>query len=243
MKIVSLNICGLVDIVKQQQIRQFINENSIDILFLQETNLNNNNLSKFSFKIPNHTIYNNPGEGRGSGVISVFANSFPTIIIHKIVYAGYISAFQFTIEHKKFVLVNGYIPNDQSLAKIVMEALNVFLIPFKNDIIILGGDFNCTLDPTLDRSTGVEFHRVAANSLLTLVTDFDLVDGYRNKHPMTKIFSKYTNTTNSTHGSRLDRFYVSSIGLHSFFGSFYSSINLQFLPKYNRLLDFLKSIN
>lgn len=95
MKIVSLNICGLVDLVKQQQIRQFVVENSVDVLFLQETNLNQINISNFSFKISNYTLYNNLGEGRGSGVITVFANSFPSFISHKVVYPGYISSFHF----------------------------------------------------------------------------------------------------------------------------------------------------
>lgn len=213
MKLISLNVCGLVEIVKQQQIRQFITENSLDVLFLQETNVTNTNLSKFGFKIPGYTVYNNPGPHRGSGIISIFSFSFPSTIIHKIIVPGFISSFHFTIEHKKFVLINSYIPNDQVLAKSIMESLDMNLTPFKDDCIILGGDFNCTLDPTLDRSTGVEFHNVTAKSLLKLITDFDLVDWYRNTHPTTKIFSKYSNTQYSIHGSRLDRFYISSMGL------------------------------
>lgn len=69
MKIVSLNVCGLIDLVKQQQIRQFITENSIDVLFLQETNVTDTNLSNFNFRIANNTVYNNPGAHRGSGII------------------------------------------------------------------------------------------------------------------------------------------------------------------------------
>lgn len=36
MKLISLNVCGLVEILKQQQIRQFLIENLTDVLFLQE---------------------------------------------------------------------------------------------------------------------------------------------------------------------------------------------------------------
>lgn len=48
MKLVSLNVCGLVEIVKQQQIRQFITENSVDVLFLQETNVTNTNFQNLA---------------------------------------------------------------------------------------------------------------------------------------------------------------------------------------------------
>lgn len=209
MKVVSINICGLVDPIKQQQVRQIIATDSIDILLLQETNITNSNLPNFQFKIPNHKIFNNPGPHRGSGLLTIFSNTFPTTVTHTIVFEGYISAFIFVLEHKKFILINSYIPNEQDLAKGILEVLKEYLTPFRNDIIIMGGDFNCTLEPFLDRTSGVEFHNISARTLLDLTEEFDLVDAFRGKYPASKQFSKYTRTASTLHGSRLDRFYVS----------------------------------
>lgn len=200
------------DLIKQQQLIKYLNEYKIDVLLLQETNMTENNKASINLKINNFTLYNNLGISRGAGVLSIFSNFFPSTITQIIISPGYVSALVFNVENKPYVIVNAYVPNEQNLAKEKLKELHAYLttIP-KETTIILGGDFNCTLQPWLDRSTGVEHHIPAACKLESIIKTFDIKDAYRFKHPNTQIFSKYTkNRTNSiTHASRIDQIYIS----------------------------------
>lgn len=209
-KLISLNICGLIDPIKQQQLLQYVLQNNIDIVMLQETNLTAVNIQDFKFKMQHYTTYINPGVHRGAGVFTAFSKNFPSKVIHHIVYVGYVSVFTYTLEHKKYCIVNAYIPNNQDLAKDVIETTQTFLSNFSNEIIVVGGDFNCTLQPVLDRTSGLESHLVASRCLNELITQFDLIDTFRHKNPNLSCYSKYTKTKTKLHASRLDRFYLSS---------------------------------
>lgn len=79
---------------------------------LQETNKTTTNIEHFRFRLPNYTTYINAGAHRGAGVFTAFTKNFPFKIIHHIVYAGYVSVFTYTLEYKKYCVVNAYIPNN-----------------------------------------------------------------------------------------------------------------------------------
>lgn len=207
--IASLNICGLVSLIKQQQVTRFLNQQQFDILFLQETNITLEHLKTNTIKHNNYRIFYNCGDSRGTGLVSFFSNFLP-IPKHNIVYPGFVSSFEFKSFNKKYVLVNTYVPNDQSLARDVLLVLKTHLLSFNNDIIIICGDFNCTLSPEIDRSSGNESHRTAMHNLSSIVINYQLIDIFRHKNPQTVQYSKYTNNRQALHGSRLDRFYISS---------------------------------
>lgn len=130
----SLNICGLVSLIKQQQVIRFLNQQQIDILFLQETNITHEHLKTNTIKVNNYNTFYNCGDSRGTGLVSFFSNFLPNPK-HNIVYPGYVSSFEFTSCNKKYILVNIYVPNDQSLARDVLVVLKAHLLPFINDII------------------------------------------------------------------------------------------------------------
>ncbi|KAI4885370.1 hypothetical protein NFI96_008195 [Prochilodus magdalenae] len=67
--------------------------------------------------------------------------------------------------------------------------INKELSQYNQDaILVLGGDWNCTLDFTMDR-TGDESHMLSVNVLKGVVTDNNLVDCWRIKHPTLKQFT------------------------------------------------------
>lgn len=195
--------------IKQQQVTRFLNQQQIDILFLQETNITQEHLKTQSIRNNNYRTFFNCGDSRGTGLVSFFSNFLPNPK-HNIVYPGFISSFEFTSFNKKYVLVNIYVPNDQSLARDVLLVLKTHLLPFCNDVIIMSGDFNCTLDPEIDRSSGNESHKIAMHNLSSIVTNYELVDIFRHRNPQKVQYSKYTNNRQALHGSRLDRYYVST---------------------------------
>lgn len=69
---------------------------------------------------------------------------------------GQLLAVRADIDGLMFVFVNIYAPNNAS-DRINTFKLNVFLKQQVNGLIILGGDWNCTLDPSFDRNKEPNF--------------------------------------------------------------------------------------
>ena len=74
------------------------------------------------------------------------------------------------------------------------------------NVTVMAGDFNCTLNPKYDRASQVESHKHSANLLRDLVKELCITDCYRYVNPTTKIYTWH----NIRSFARLDRIYVST---------------------------------
>ena len=97
------------------------------------------------------------------------------------------------IQDKTYVLINIYAPKkDKDLINFLK---NLFAILQKENLeseenIIIGGDFNCPLNPELDKKGGVLLQRKSVtNCIECLQSQLDLVDIWRIKNPDTKSFT------------------------------------------------------
>jgi len=78
-------------------------------------------------------------------------------------------------------LLNVYSPNISVERKQFFTSLDKFLC---HPNIILGGDFNCVYDTSIDKVGGNPLHGTAgSHELRSLCKDFDLCDAYRFLHP------------------------------------------------------------
>lgn len=73
--------------------------------------------------------------------------------------------------------------------------------------LVIGGDWNCTLDFTCDRN-GEEPHFLSAVSLREITTQFGLIDIWRERNKAVKQYTWIKVTENRISAARLDRFYV-----------------------------------
>ena len=93
------------------------------------------------------------------------------------------------INDKMYVLINIYAPNkDTNIIKFINNLLTTMQkITDEEENIIIGGDFNCFLNPTLDKKGGLLIPR---KSVVTTIEDiqeeFNLVDIWRVKNPELK---------------------------------------------------------
>ena len=77
--------------------------------------------------------------------------------------------------------------------------------------IILGGDFNCPLNPILDKRGGIMIPRKSVvESIETLQNELDLVDIWRVKHPLTKSYTDTWSQKSPTILCRLDFWLISN---------------------------------
>ena len=101
------------------------------------------------------------------------------------------------MQDKTYVLINIYAPNkDKDLTNFFK---NLYAILQKENLeseenIIIGGDFNCPLNPERDKKGGVLLQRKSVtNCIECLQNQLDLVDIWRIKNPNTKSFTSSQN--------------------------------------------------
>ena len=90
------------------------------------------------------------------------------------------------VDDKVYVLVNIYAPNKDKESVQFFRKLHT-LLQIKNldseENIILGGDFNCPLNPNLDKRGGIMIPRKSVvNSIECVQNELDLVDIWRVKN-------------------------------------------------------------
>lgn len=96
------------------------------------------------------------------------------------------------VQGSLFLFVNIYAPNKVQDQCRFFENLNKNIEHFavnKEHRIIVGGDFNVTLDSDLDCSGGKPFKKESVKKIQDLCLDFDLVDIWRIRNPECKRFT------------------------------------------------------
>lgn len=79
---------------------------------------------------------------------------------------------------------------------------------FSNGPVIIGGDFNTVIDPSLDRSASNKRHWQSTDTIIQSMRDFGLGDGWRLQHPTDKEYTFYSSVHHSY--SRIDYFLTSN---------------------------------
>ena len=82
------------------------------------------------------------------------------------------------------------------------------LVQLNLDCIIIGGDWNCTLQFTLDRMNQ-EPHPQSSSALRKMIINLDLLDAWRVKYPSVKQYTWVRATDNIISAARRDRIYIS----------------------------------
>ena len=96
------------------------------------------------------------------------------------------------VQGSLFLFVNIYAPNKVQDQRRFFEDLNQNIEGFvvnKEHRIIVGGDFNVTLDSDFDCSGGKSFRKDSVKQIQDVCLDFDLVDIWRIRNPESKRFT------------------------------------------------------
>ena len=207
LKIVSINCRGLGDFRKRKHICQILNSSNVDVFFLQETHVCNNNFADNFSKDLGGKCYWSFGTSRSKGVgIWVKKNLNCEILLLNRDMHGRLLCVTVNINNVTMKLVNVYAPVVPKERKHFFSSLYKYL-PGRY-ITILGGDFNCVTNVSLDKGGGnSDYGEKGGDKLTTICSDFNLTDVFRNKYPNKR---EYTWCDSSkTIVIRLDRFYIS----------------------------------
>ena len=106
---------------------------------------------------------------------------------------GRLTILKAKIKDKNYYLVNVYGPNKDAGVVRFYQDLSAKLLemePDSNDNVIIGGDFNCPLNPSLDKKGGILIPRQhVINSIENIQNEFGLHDIWRIKNPNTCSYS------------------------------------------------------
>ena len=139
-------------------------------------------------------IFYSHGSQNSCGVAVLIRNGFNCTVKKTIIDpSGRFIVLKVDIEDKVYVLVNIYAPNKDKVTCKFFQNLHNTLQSEDLDCeenIICGGDFNCPLNPMLDKRGGVMVPRkMVIDNIECLKTELDLVDVWRIKNPQTKSYT------------------------------------------------------
>lgn len=204
-KITSWNVRGLRKRIKLKQVINRIKQLKSKIIFLQETHLTDCELKFVKNRWPGqviHSSYNNYARG----VIILIHRSIPFQMLQiKKDPAGRYVIVQGNILSITLNLVSVYGPNENKPKFFEDLFLTVSTL---QGLYIIGGDFNCTLNPSIDRSTDSDIYKAQNRHLINqYILDMNLVEVWRELNPDKIEFSCHSGIQKSR--SRIDYFLVS----------------------------------
>jgi len=225
----TFNINGCRSIEKRVALFDYLHLKKADVILLQETHSDQQNQTQWIGDWKGNVLLSH-GTNLSAGVAILFSPSVSSQPDMVEVVPGRILRADIALGDVHFSFFNVYAPNIGQerimFFKILYNALSQ--CPQEN-IIVLGGDFNCTVNPYMDRNHD-EPHPPSADSLKKLLNDHYLVDLWREAYPGVRQYSWLKANSNNMSGARLDRFYVAKDNRGKFFNS---SISPSFLSDHH----------
>jgi exonuclease III len=210
----SLNVTGLSDADKQRSLATYITKNhpDIDILLLQESHLSPQNGVHMIRPFPSFGHFSFLSSTLGGVTILINRKLFPSQSdppVFTDLIPGRAAAITVHYCDALLHIISIYAPanpTNRARAQFFEQLHDEITTRWARDAVILSGDFNCVLEPDLDRADRGGPRRAPDSQiteLATLVRDLDLVNAFRTLHPQLRRY-----TCRDT--SRIDRWYITT---------------------------------
>ena len=229
LKILSINVRGLGSASKTFKIVQELTHMNCDVILLQETHVSCKRQTDKFEKLWKGKCFWSFGTGKSAGVAVIFPPNFSGSVVRFLFDSnGRILSLLIDFHNLYFNVVNIYSPNAASERKLFFSDLHNYFL--SQGLLFIGGDFNC-IDNVLDKLNCSSVPAADKTSLVTLMSDFSLVDVWRKQNPRTISFTWSNN--DRTQASRIDRFFIPK-------SSFNKVSSCQILPCVLSDHDFIK---
>lgn len=206
LNLVSWNCRGLQKLKKLKQVMNKIKDIDSKIVFLQETHLLEEDNKKIRRRWQG-SVFTSSFSSRARGVMTLIHKTVPfqvkNVIKDKM---GRYLIIQGSLLSENINLVNLYGPSidDHKFFVDLFLTLSSFTGQY-----IIAGDFNCTLNPSIDRLSGIDqTHNGCRMVINRFMKELRLLDIWRELKPQVKAYSCYSNTYKTF--SRIDYFLIST---------------------------------
>ena len=205
-RILSVNVNGLRNARKRQNIFHWLNKHNIDITLIQETHCESveiENEWKMDWK---GSSFWNHGTNLSKGVAFLIReHTALTVLSHDIHEAGRLSSLKLEINDQNIQILNTYAPNNASDRKRYMNRLVQYLD--ESYCHIIAGDFNCVLNSLLDRRPASSNRDQGSSELTNLMLVYNLIDIFRKRFETKQSFT----FSRGLSKSRIDYFLISCL--------------------------------
>ncbi|XDV45294.1 hypothetical protein PO909_013414 [Leuciscus waleckii] len=211
LRICTWNVKGIHNLIKRKKVVSYIRKNKIGIALLQETHLDKQEHLKLKQGGYNQ-VYFSSFSSKSRGVAVLISKNIPLNVVKLI-----------EDDRGRFVIING------TLFGSSISLFNIYFPPghpsdfliktfadfydLRSDYMIVAGDFNCMLNPLIDRFP----HKIATPSKLAkqingICEDLELTDVWRALHPSGKEYSFFSPPHQCY--TRIDYFFIPRSSLH-----------------------------
>ena len=187
LKIISLNARGLKNKTKRRSIFKYLKSQQIDIACIQEAHITKNDKALWEKEWGGRMFYNE-GTNRSQGEV-IFVNKRFGDQIKVEIKEQRILMVKVNCENFNFYLANVYSPNNGVDKSVFFEQLQQLLIEYKDDNLIVVGDFNCVSNNTLDIISGNPHRTIEVQAFNKMRTSLQLTDIWRVLHKDEKDFT------------------------------------------------------
>lgn len=210
LKIVSINVNGLNIAAKRRAIFNILRGSGATFCLLQETHGTKDTNQLWQREWGGQAFFSN-GSQSSRGVAILVSRNFP-IADHKISTDenGRIIIMDVDIDETTYTIGSFYAPTQDKPGEQItaLENLEQLLEKFSTNNSIIAGDFNCFLDPSLDRNNqnSASAHSdTVRDRIRLLLEDWGLCDMWRIRYPKKKGFTFHR----GKYASRIDYFMIS----------------------------------
>ena len=192
-KLISLNVRGISNFQKRRMIFTWCRKKCADIIFLQETHSKKETELQWKSEWGSE-IMQSHGSCNSRGVAILLKRGVDFSVQSKILDPmGRFIILKADIADTTYVLINIYARNKDKEIVIFFKDLTAVLKKENLDTeenVIVGGDFNCPINPFIDKKGGLLTPRkMVVDSIKCFQDNFDLIDIWRVKNPGVKSFT------------------------------------------------------
>lgn len=153
LKCISLNVKGLNLPEKRSQVLSSLHKHRAHFIYLQETHFRSNTIPKLSNHIYRMALHATNPEAKTKGVSILISKHANFHLLDSLIDPeGRFIFLKGTYSSKPITLANIYSPNDHQVT--FFRRVCDLLASFQGGLVLMAGDFNISLNPLLDSSTG-----------------------------------------------------------------------------------------
>ena len=206
----TLNVCGLGNRIKRCSIFNYFRDKNLDVIFVQETHCTRKTKKLWQSEWVGNWL-SSSGNSQARGVAILFKPDSKFSIVKS--YTDDIGRYvicNVERENVKYTLCNIYAPNqdDPEFFHSVFKTLE----KVATENVIIGGDFNLTLDPELDRFNckSNSNNDRSTTYVKAFMDEFNLHDIWRDRNEDVKRYTWFRKQVGNRTASRLDYFLISA---------------------------------